>query len=261
MMTVIVFIAILGLLVLVHEFGHFILARRNGVKVDEFGFGLPPRMFGVYLGSDGKWKLVGSKIREAERTIYSFNWLPLGGFVRMKGEEETEGPRLVESDSFASKSIGARLRIISAGVSMNLLLAIVLLTIGFAVGSPQFIDETVPADARVRDQVIRVLEVLPDSPASSAGLQIGDTILEVDGQRVIAVTEFQEYITAHQAESITFLIERDGQRQEQSLTPAALPGLENPGIGIALVSTGTLSYPIYTAWWHALVATGKMIVG
>ena len=99
MLTIIIFILILGLLVLVHEFGHFITARKSGMKVFEFGFGFPPRVMGVYRDSDTKklvWKF-GKEKEEIPTTVYSLNLLPLGGFVRIKGED---GGQANEPDSF-----------------------------------------------------------------------------------------------------------------------------------------------------------------
>ncbi len=89
MLTIIIFILVLSLLVFVHEFGHFIVARKLGVKVEEFGMGFPPRIFGFYKNKNGKWtKIKGSKEADDVRgTLYSFNWIPLGGFCTIKGED------------------------------------------------------------------------------------------------------------------------------------------------------------------------------
>ena len=104
--TLVLFIVVLGLLVFVHEFGHFITAKKMGVKVEEFGFGFPPRMLGVYKNHEGKTKIVFKKTPDrAGRTIYSLNWIPLGGFVKIKGEE---GEHRNESDSFSAKKIWQR---------------------------------------------------------------------------------------------------------------------------------------------------------
>src|SRR4030042_6477060 len=111
MLTVVIFILILGLLVFVHEFGHFIVARRNGVFAEEFGFGFPPRIFGLYKTKKGHRKFLwGSKEVESADTIYSLNWIPLGGFVKIRGEdgEEKKDPK-----SFASKKPFARVRILA----------------------------------------------------------------------------------------------------------------------------------------------------
>ena len=103
MITVILFIVILGVLIFVHEAGHFITAIRNGIRAEEFGFGFPPRMFGfVKSKKDKKWKFVpGNKDVETKDTVYSLNWIPLGGFVKIKGEN---GDGKDENDSFSSKS-------------------------------------------------------------------------------------------------------------------------------------------------------------
>ena len=109
MFTTIIFIIVLGILVLVHEFGHFYVAKKAGMKVEEFGFGFPPRIFGIKRGE----------------TIYSINWIPFGGFVKIYGEngENENDPR-----SFASKSAGSKAKVIVAGVIMNFLLAVIFLS-------------------------------------------------------------------------------------------------------------------------------------
>lgn len=122
LITIIVFILVLGLLVLVHEFGHFFVARKLGVAVEEFGLGFPPRIFGIKKGG----------------TLYSLNWIPLGGFCKIKGDE---GGDFSEKDSFVSKSIRVKVAIISAGVIMNVFLAFVLFSIGFMIGTPQILDK------------------------------------------------------------------------------------------------------------------------
>jgi len=152
MLTVIVFVVILGILVFVHELGHFVVARRNGIKAEEFGFGFPPRIVGIqFLEPVKKWRIIwGSKdgddanekrdLQEAHEkrfaggTIYSLNWLPIGGFVRIKGED---GDGKNDADSFASKSPWIRIKVLAAGVIMNFILAWLLLSITFMIGSYQ----------------------------------------------------------------------------------------------------------------------------
>jgi regulator of sigma E protease len=246
--------------VLVHEAGHFIIARRNGVKVEEFGFGLPPRAIGFYKGNDGKWHAVGPKVKTAERTIWSFNWLPLGGFVRMKGEENPDTPDALEPDSFAAKGIGARWRIITAGVTMNLILAFILLTAGLMIGSPQFLDEeNVPASANVQSREIRIVEILPDSPAAGAELQVGDTIISLDGQTFATITDFQNYVGIRENTSLDLTVQRAGEQITASLRPIELTETESVGIGVAHITTAVISYPWYTAWWFGLLGTLQMV--
>src|SRR3989344_3833234 len=109
-MTLLIFIIILSVLVLVHEFGHFIVAKKNGIRVEEFGLGLPPRVFGRKIGE----------------TVYSFNLLPFGGFVKLTGEDDTEVTSKSDPKSFVSKSPRVRAAILVAGVTMNLILAVVV---------------------------------------------------------------------------------------------------------------------------------------
>ena len=153
-MTVIIFIIVLSVLVFVHEFGHFIVAKRAGMKVEEFGFGFPPRLWGIKRGE----------------TTYSINLIPFGGFVKIYGEE---GEHRNESGSFSSKPIGVRLKVVVAGVVMNFLLAAFLLMflnyVGIRVGIG---DETDDISASAKDKKIQILQVVDNSPAQEAGFKI-----------------------------------------------------------------------------------------
>jgi len=144
-------VPVLGALIFVHELGHFVAAKRFGIKVLEFGFGFPPRLFGIRYGE----------------TLYSINLVPLGGFVRMVGEEDPEDPR-----SFARKSVLQRIIVLSAGSFMNLLTPIVIFTVLFAI----------PRDTAIGSVIIS--GVAPGSPAAEAGLRPGDIVLAYDGNRV-----------------------------------------------------------------------------
>ncbi len=118
LLTVVVFLIIFSVLILIHECGHFFAAKRAGVKVEEFGFGLPPRLWGVKKGE----------------TLYSINWIPFGGFVRMLGEDSTTKQSKASKRSFENQPLRTQAFIVCAGVLMNLLLAFVLLTVGFVIG-------------------------------------------------------------------------------------------------------------------------------
>lgn len=144
-------IPVLGLLIFVHELGHFFTAKRFGIKVLEFGFGFPPRLFGVRYGE----------------TLYSINLVPLGGFVRMVGEEAPEDPQ-----SFAGKSVLQRIIVLSAGSMMNLLTPIVIFTVLFSI----------PRDTPIGSVVVS--GVAPGSPASEAGIRPGDIVMALDGDTV-----------------------------------------------------------------------------
>ncbi|MCK5472241.1 site-2 protease family protein, partial [Candidatus Gracilibacteria bacterium] len=119
--SIVAFLVIFSLLILVHEWGHFISARIFGVKVDEFGLGLPPKAKRLF--------------RDRKKTEYTLNWLPLGGFVRMKGEDAHSPKLLKEKDSFAAQKVWKRIVIVCAGVVMNLITGFLLLSIVFSIGT------------------------------------------------------------------------------------------------------------------------------
>ena len=167
---------VLGFLIFIHELGHFATAKWFGIKVSEFGFGFPPRIFGVqYRG-----------------TLYSMNWVPLGGFVRMVGEEDPTHP-----DSFARQSVAKRSIVLVAGSFMNLVLPVVIFTVLFML----------PHDTLVSGSVV-VMGVAPGSPAQKAGLRSGDTILSVDGQRIISPDELADSIKGKRGRSVDLSVRR-----------------------------------------------------
>jgi regulator of sigma E protease len=234
-LTAITFVAVIGLLIFVHEFGHFFAAKRHGVRVDEFGFGFPPRIAGIKRGD----------------TLYSLNWIPLGGFVRIKGES---GDAAHDADSFSGKGVGVRAIILTAGVVMNLVLAWVLLSFGYMIGLPQ-VAEDLSGLAHVRDQRLQVMQILPMSPAETAGLEQGDAVMAVDGTAVDSVEVFRDYTGTHAGVPIALTVERKKELKTFEVTPTQLEGLLQPGIGIALVTTGIVSYPVWYAPIQGLYAT------
>lgn len=147
------FILFVGLVVL-HELGHFIVARRNGVEVEEFGIGFPPRA-----------KVLGRK----NGTVYTLNWLPLGGFVKLKGEHDAD----TEEGTFGAASLAAKVKIMVAGVVVNLATAFVLFTLLAAIGIPKIIDNqfTVERDTKIVQQQVLTAYIEPDSPAADAGIR------------------------------------------------------------------------------------------
>lgn len=243
-LTIIVFVLILGLLVFVHELGHFVAARKNGVKVEEFGFGFPPRIFGIKKGE----------------TIYSINWIPLGGFVKIKGED---GENKEDEDSFSHKKIWRRAVILTAGVFMNFVLAAVLLSIGFMVGLPQVINGE-NGYAKVRDARVQVVQILEGTPAAEADVLVGDTILEIDGRKVEDVEEMQNYLAGKIDAPVKFLLERDSQKIDKEMSPTFLIETGRGGIGVGLLKTGIVSYPWYLSLWKgaesAVLFTGEVAV-
>src|SRR3989338_3651777 len=138
MITIFIFLILLGLLIFVHELGHFLVAKWNGIKSHEFGFGFPPRLVGVVKNdATGRYKVIwGNRDVKSPHTVYSLNWLPLGGFVKIKGEDgHSQDP-----DSFAGKSAWIRTKVLGAGVAMNFIFAWLLISIVFTLGLPQPID-------------------------------------------------------------------------------------------------------------------------
>lgn len=227
--TILIFIAILGLLVFVHELGHFFAARAFGVTVHEFGFGFPPRIFGIRKGS----------------TLYSLNWIPLGGFVKLKGEggEEAE-----QKDSFANLPAGKRVIILVNGVLMNIVLAMLLLGIGYGVGSPTVIGADIPPGGNVRDQKIQVVSIADNSPASAVGFEEADVIVSVNDQSVTSVTQIQNIHEESPGAEELVVLRRGDEEIERRITPAVLDESSGaPVWGVSLVESGIVSYPWYQA--------------
>lgn len=248
--TIIAFIGVLSLIVFFHELGHFWTARKFGVKSEEFGLGFPPRAIGVYRDQENKWKKVfGAKeVKDASDTIYSLNWIPLGGFVKIKGENgENEG----EQDSFASQKIWKRAVILLAGVSMNLITAVILTSIGFMIGLPQVLGDENPK-AKISNQQVQVVEVMKDSPASRADLKTGDIILSINNQAVTRSEALQDLVDANKNQVANYKIKRTGEIIDKQITAEVRAETGRGGIGVGISSTGLVRYPVYLAFWHGL---------
>lgn len=201
---IVVCLLVLGLIVFVHEVGHFALAKFFKVGVDEFGLGFPPRLFAKRKGA----------------TEYSINAIPLGGFVKIKGED---GADRNDPDSFATKPIWQRMVIIVAGVGMNLMLAVVLFTIIFASNAPRNITG-VPTEnlQKVSRTFVKVEEVIdPNGPAAAVGLKAGDEIISLGNQVISRVEDLQDYSKNHPTGGVTLKIKRGGESLEKTVTPRA----------------------------------------
>lgn len=252
--TIILFILVLSLLVFVHEFGHFWTAKKLGVKSDEFGFGFPPRICGVYKNNNGKWKIVwGSKdVKDAKDTVYSINIIPLGGFVKIKGED---GEDKESEDSFAHKAIWKRSAILSAGVIMNVLLAFVLFSIGFMVGLPQQVDDNMRNNLDVGDINVQITQVVPGTPAEKAGVKIGDIIFSVNGEAMETVDELISFTGDKEGETLKYKMLRGSEPLDFEIIPVKLKETENVGIGVAIAEVALVKYPWYSAIWMGLKNT------
>ena len=200
---IIIFIVALLVVVYLHELGHFITARRAGVKVEEFGIGLPPRLFGIKRGE----------------TIYSVNAIPLGAFVRTAGENDPTVPR-----SLAGKGPWTRLGVYAAGPLANIFLAFILLS--------AFLLLPIPV---VAGNGLMVHSVVENSPAEEAGIGPGDIILEVDGQPIHKWKDLQDIVnSSEEGTEITLLLQRDGSQDEVTLKPEFDPTLQRRTIGVLL---------------------------
>jgi len=213
--TAVAFIAILGVLVLVHELGHFLTARLFGIRVEEFGLGFPPRLY----PGPGRVK----RLREEGKTVYSLNALPLGGFVRLAGENgvgTTEGGRApsgalslsgqtAQADdpgAFGNKPAWQRAIVLAAGAFNNMVLAILLVFFFFAViGTPRTDTE--------------VTKVAIGSPAWNAGIRPGDVIKRVDGQQLQGLDDVHNAISAHIGQVVAVALGRRGDQLTVHLTP------------------------------------------
>src|SRR3989344_5446887 len=207
-MSILIFIAVIVALIVVHEFGHFVVAKWSGMRVDEFGLGYPPRA------------MVIGKIGETE---YTLNWLPFGGFVKIFGEDGK-----VSGDTSNPRAFSARPRILQAlvlvaGVAMNLFFAYVLITSALVMGTPRALSESDVANAR--DAELAVASVLPDSPAALAGLVSGDSIISANssfGQwKEIDPKSFSAFIASSDGNTVTLVVKHDGVEKTVNATPAA----------------------------------------
>jgi len=218
-------------------------------------------------------------------TIYSLNLIPLGGFVRIKGEM---GENPDDEDSFAKKSAGKRSLILIAGVTMNVLLAIVLISIGLLIGVPHIIDDDMPASARIRDEKIQFSYIEENSPADEAGLKTGDIILSIDGQKISGILAIQNYIDSQKGGEIEVELkrlaigskfdvveEKEGQaliNNETGIITKKIKvstigdiftdseeNLDRGAIGVSLVKTGLVSYPWYQVLWRGTELTINLI--
>lgn len=208
-------VPILGVLILVHEIGHFVAARLVGIRVEEFGLGLPPRLWG-YTAKSG--------------VIYSINWIPFGGFVKMYGQDDMrpDGGAVEGDDSFVSKTAPQRAFVLVAGVIMNLLLAILIFMV-IAVGQGRATN-TGP---------VMVKDVLPDTPAAAAGWQSGDRLYLAAGQQVTDAVMLRQLTEEYAGRPMPVIIIRQGQQITTEVTPRATVPQGQGRAGVTLISEVT----------------------
>lgn len=335
-MTIIAFIIILSVLIFVHELGHFIVAKRAGITVEEFAIGFPPRMVKLWqdegqITLDGQPYVIGRKM-SVPRTIqpgatvyaetgldekgrpaltridlvevvkpgdkrqsgsearifdtisfksskpmaakegmptykvdaltrpteYSINWIPLGGYVRMVGEEDPTDP-----GSFASKSKKIRFAVLVAGSLMNLVTAVVFFTLTSMSGVPEPVTGTNIAGEQAPIAQTVVTEVIPDTPAAAAGLQAGDIIVGDGEIEFNHIGDLIYYVDQRKGQTISLQVKRDGQILTTELTPRVDPpeGQGAMGVGISYEDTEVelTYYPVHRAFVRGLQQTGEYI--
>lgn len=247
MITLLIFLAVLSVLVFVHEFGHFITAKRAGLRVDEFGFGFPPRVVGLQKINARRRIVWGARASDELReggTIYSINALPFGGFVKIKGES---GEGVDDQDSFASRGALTRITIIVAGVFMNFVLAAVLIAVGYTLGFPQVLEDGISKYARVEDRHIEVLGVLPGSPADQAGIRGGMRIITGNGKALESAENFKTFIAELAERPVQLMVSEGDKEKELTVTPIILEQTKKSGIGVSIADTAKVRYPFWLA--------------
>jgi len=255
LLTVIAFVLILSVLVLIHEFGHFLVAKKLGIKVEEFGIGFPPRAFGKKIGE----------------TVYSINWLPVGGFVKLYGEDDAGGGKIkaknevaVKSDTdmkraFYARPLWQRISVVIAGVIMNFLLAVVLISFLFA-------SQGVPLPT---DKVI-ITEVSPSSPAAIAGIKKGDKVVRINDIEIKDTSAFITQTKKFKGQEVTLYLLRDGQEFVTKLTPRVNAPKNEGAMGVGITDIEVKKYswleaPIYGTIeavkfsWMILGGLGQMV--
>ncbi|MGH7174974.1 MAG: M50 family metallopeptidase [Minisyncoccia bacterium] len=264
-MEVLVFLVVIVVLILVHEFGHFVVAKWTGMKVEEFGFGFPPKA--LTLG----------RVGETEITL---NWLPFGGFVKIYGESfEDTAQDTDRGRAFGSKNRALQALVLLAGIAMNLLLAYLLIALALALGTPRALSDNELSSAH--DIQLAIAGVLPGSPAALAGLSAGDIIEsasdaagEWSASEAGAPNSFSDFVAASGGSAITLDVERNGQQIHISAAPTAgaagTPGRYALGLDIAPIGVKALSLPqaflqgaslTWNATLETAVALGQFFFG
>ena len=255
-MSVLIFLGILFVLVLVHELGHFVVAKWTGMRVDEFGIGFPPKLFGIKRGE----------------TEYTFNLFPIGGFVKIAGEDGViEGTdRAVSTDTrfFTSKSKWAQAGVLLAGVTMNVLLAWLLFTIAFSVGVRSAVSEADASD----QAMLTITSVIPDGPAADAGIPAGSVITgastDTDSLSALTPSAFSDFIATHKGAELTIAYQTAAGEQTVLVTPET--GLitdngDRAAIGVALAQVDIVRRPIgqaiLDAGMHTVLSIKEITLG
>jgi len=244
MPTVLIIILALVLLILFHELGHFLLAKKYGVKVEEFGIGIPPRAIGKKIGE----------------TIYSLNWIPLGGFVKLYGEDQ----RVDDERSFSSKPIYQRALILFGGIAAFFVIAFLIFTAQSIIGVKEAISEEDVLTGEYSEVEVITTAVFDNSPAKEAGMRAGDVLLSVGGEEITFPKEATEAISEKKGEEVDIEIFRGGETVTLSLIPREDPPEDEGAIGIGMTLAGKKQYPLYYAPIQGVLMTWQttaMVLG
>lgn len=271
---IIIGLIILMLLVVAHEFGHFIMARRNGVRVLEFGIGFAPRAIAwvkkpveqkdkdgkPLLDADGKpitklkWVKIPKKdwSKPQDSMVFSLNWLPIGGFCAMDGESDADRRK----GTFGAASFWGKTKILFGGVAMNWLVAFVILTVLALTGMPQFLEHQfyLGQDAQQIDvsRSVVVDKVVEGSPADEAGFESGDEIIAIEGETVSSAAVISQYGKDHAGETVKYKIKRG--EEEKELTANLNPADSEYALGVSMASYGQTF--IRSTWSAPIVGLG-----
>jgi regulator of sigma E protease len=245
-MSVIIFILILGALIFVHELGHFLVAKKNGIRVDEFAIGFPPKIFSV----------------EKKGTKYVLNAIPFGGYVKIFGEnpdEESIDPNA--KDSFINKSRWVQAGVLVAGVVFNVIFAWFLFVITLTSGMPAVVTDENLDD--VRNPFVVITSIAKNSVAEQAEIKVGDIILSISNENELIDSEINiesiRRIIEKSESEIALSVSRRGEIQEIILIPELETEMSRRMIGISMETVGTYSLPIHKAFLEAFVVTGNGI--
>lgn len=243
-MSLFIFILLLVALIVVHEFGHFSVAKLFGIKVEEFGIGFPPRLLSKKVGE----------------TVYSLNLLFFGGFVRIFGEDK--GQAGSDPRSFANKSKWIQAAVIVAGIFCNLLFAWLILSMGYMVGLPTSVEHI--GIGTVANPKAMIVGVLPGSPAEKAKMQAGDTITSIATGHDTALAPdtaqaAQDFIQLHQDESLVITTRAEGGKEDNFVVKAEEGLVEGKkAVGIQLDDVGLLRLPVHLALYEGALLTWNM---
>lgn len=240
---IVVGLVILVFLVVVHEMGHGIVAHRNGVKVEEFGIGFPPKAWGKKV----KQSFLGKNV------LFTVNWLPLGGFVKLQGENDDASKK----GDYGAATYAVKTKILLAGVAINWLVAAVLFTVLALVGMPKIFENqyAVAGQTRVEPGVIEVAGVVKDSPAEALGLQQGDKIAEFDGVQPGTVGQLVNATSEKRGKTVQVVYVRDGK------TLSGMVQLDDKQAGNLGAQLGQSKLALqYSSWWSApIVGVGSTV--